>query len=166
MDLAKLFEHLNWKPEIYHLNESHALPLLFHLYDQFKDIKKVRSSIVFTNHTPEQAGNPETDFRLLYSFCSRLRVLPSLNRRLRKSRCRGPACPNRIRGAWSRPRHRPAIFPRSCPIPWAAVPVSRHSPAARTHAPQVEGCAALRAVFGPARNNCSGGSRAPACRRW
>lgn len=62
---ARLFEYLNWKPEIYHLNESHALPLLFHLYDQFKDIKKVRSSVVFTNHTPEQAGNPETDFRLL-----------------------------------------------------------------------------------------------------
>jgi starch phosphorylase len=62
---AKLFEHLNWKPQIYHLNESHALPLLFHLYDQFKDIKKVRDSVVFTNHTPEQAGNRETDFLLL-----------------------------------------------------------------------------------------------------
>ncbi|OQP63776.1 alpha-glucan family phosphorylase [Niastella vici] len=62
---AKLFEHLNWKPEIYHLNESHAVPLLFHLYDQFKDIQQVKGSVVFTNHTPEEAGNRETDFRLL-----------------------------------------------------------------------------------------------------
>jgi glycogen phosphorylase len=62
---ARLFEYLNWKPEKYHLNESHALPLIFHLYDQLKDIQKVKESVVFTNHTPEQAGNPETDFRLL-----------------------------------------------------------------------------------------------------
>jgi glycogen phosphorylase len=62
---AKLFEHINWKPEIYHLNESHALPLIFYLYNQFKDIQKVRERLVFTNHTPEQAGNPETDFMLL-----------------------------------------------------------------------------------------------------
>jgi starch phosphorylase len=62
---SKLFEHLNWKPEIYHLNESHALPLLFYLYNQFKDIQKVRASVVFTNHTPEEAGNRETDFLLL-----------------------------------------------------------------------------------------------------
>ncbi|THU39546.1 alpha-glucan family phosphorylase [Niastella caeni] len=62
---AKLFEILDWKPEIYHLNESHALPLIFHLYDQLKDIGKVREKVVFTNHTPEQAGNPESDFLLL-----------------------------------------------------------------------------------------------------
>ncbi len=62
---AKLFEHLNWKPEVYHLNESHALPLAFHLYNEFKDIQKVRKKLVFTNHTPEQAGNPQTDFLLL-----------------------------------------------------------------------------------------------------
>src|SRR5690349_19888250 len=29
---ASLFDHINWQPEIYHLNESHGLPLLFHLY--------------------------------------------------------------------------------------------------------------------------------------
>jgi starch phosphorylase len=70
---AKLFDHINWRPEIYHLNESHGLPLLFHLYDQYKDIQKVRERVVFTNHTPEEAGNRETDFRLLEKmgfFCS------------------------------------------------------------------------------------------------
>lgn len=62
---AKLFEHLNWKPERYHLNESHALPLIFYLYDRYKDIKLIKEKMVFTNHTPEQAGNPQTDFMLL-----------------------------------------------------------------------------------------------------
>jgi glycogen phosphorylase len=62
---AKLIEYINWQPAIYHLNESHALPLLFHLYNKFKDIQKVRDRVVFTNHTPEQAGNRETDFLLL-----------------------------------------------------------------------------------------------------
>ncbi|HEY8894523.1 MAG TPA: alpha-glucan family phosphorylase [Niastella sp.] len=62
---AKLFEYLNWKPEKYHLNESHALPLIFHLYDQYKDIKVVREKMIFTNHTPEEAGNLESDFMLL-----------------------------------------------------------------------------------------------------
>lgn len=62
---AKLFEYLHWKPEVYHLNESHALPLIFYLYDQYKDIEKVKKRMVFTNHTPEQAGNRESDLLLL-----------------------------------------------------------------------------------------------------
>ena len=62
---AKLFAFLNWKPEVYHLNESHALPLAFYLYNQYKTIQEVKKRLVFTNHTPEQAGNPETDFSLL-----------------------------------------------------------------------------------------------------
>jgi starch phosphorylase len=62
---ANLFEQLKWKPEKYHLNESHALPLIFYLYDQYKDIKRIKENMVFTNHTPEQAGNPQTEFMLL-----------------------------------------------------------------------------------------------------
>lgn len=62
---AKLFEHLNWKPEVFHLNESHALPLVFYLYDQYKDIRKVRDRMVFTNHTSEEAGNRKSDLLLL-----------------------------------------------------------------------------------------------------
>jgi glycogen phosphorylase len=62
---AKLFQYLNWQPETYHLNESHGLPLLFYLYNKFKDLQKVRNSVVFTNHTAEEAGNRETDFLLL-----------------------------------------------------------------------------------------------------
>ncbi|MES1226266.1 MAG: alpha-glucan family phosphorylase, partial [Bacteroidota bacterium] len=33
---AKLLELINWEPEIYHLNESHGLPLAFYLYNKYK----------------------------------------------------------------------------------------------------------------------------------
>jgi glycogen phosphorylase len=62
---AKLLEFLDWKPQVYHLNESHALPLAFYLYNKYKSIDEVKKRLVFTNHTPEQSGNPETDFLLL-----------------------------------------------------------------------------------------------------
>ena len=62
---ARLLEHLNWTPEIYHLNESHALPLAFYLYNRYKDQDEVRKRLVFTNHTPEEGGNPKTDLFLL-----------------------------------------------------------------------------------------------------
>ncbi|HEV2354872.1 MAG TPA: alpha-glucan family phosphorylase, partial [Puia sp.] len=62
---ARLLEELHWQPEIYHLNESHALPLAFYLYDKHKDIAEVRKRMVFTNHTPEDGGNPRSDMRLL-----------------------------------------------------------------------------------------------------
>jgi len=62
---AKLFEALDWEPEVYHLNESHALPLAFHLYNKYKSIEAVKQRLVFTNHTPEQAGNQKTLISLL-----------------------------------------------------------------------------------------------------
>ncbi|HET9055757.1 MAG TPA: alpha-glucan family phosphorylase [Chitinophagaceae bacterium] len=62
---AKLLEKLNWTPDVYHLNESHALPLIFHLYKKYKDIAEIRNHLVFTNHTPEPGGNERTDIRLL-----------------------------------------------------------------------------------------------------
>jgi starch phosphorylase len=62
---ARLFDYLNWQPAIYHLNESHGLPLAFYLYNKYKSIDEVKKRLVFTNHTPEQAGNPKSDFLLL-----------------------------------------------------------------------------------------------------
>ncbi len=62
---AKLLDILNLKTEIYHLNEGHALPLSFYLYSKFKDIDEVRKRLVFTTHTPEEAGNESHDFDLL-----------------------------------------------------------------------------------------------------
>jgi len=57
---TKLFEQLGWQPEIYHLNESHGLPLAFYLYSRFRDKREVQKRLVFTNHTPEAGGNLKT----------------------------------------------------------------------------------------------------------
>jgi glycogen phosphorylase len=62
---AKLLEILNWQPEIYHLNESHALPLVFYLYNQYKSLDVLKRRLVYTNHTPEEGGNPQTNIFLL-----------------------------------------------------------------------------------------------------
>ncbi|MCL6523626.1 MAG: alpha-glucan family phosphorylase [Thermoflavifilum sp.] len=62
---AKLFEYLDWKPAVYHLNESHALPLAFYLYQHYHNVDEVKKRLAFTNHTPEAAGNPQTNINLL-----------------------------------------------------------------------------------------------------
>jgi starch phosphorylase len=62
---AMLLEALNRQPEIYHLNESHALPLAFHLYNTLQNVEEVKSRLVFTNHTPEESGNEKNSLSLL-----------------------------------------------------------------------------------------------------
>jgi len=62
---AKLLELLNHETEIYHMNEAHALSLVFHLYAKSKDLAELREKIVFTTHTPEEAGNEKHDITLL-----------------------------------------------------------------------------------------------------
>jgi starch phosphorylase len=62
---AKLLEALNWEPDIYHLNESHALPLAFYLYKKYRSRDEVKKRLVFTNHTPEESGNQKTNMGLL-----------------------------------------------------------------------------------------------------
>lgn len=65
---GKLLDLLNLTPEVYHLNEAHGLPLAFYLYEKYRDEKEVKKHLVFTNHTPEEAGNPKTDIYLLESM--------------------------------------------------------------------------------------------------
>lgn len=62
---AKFLELIHWEPDVYHLNESHALPLAFYLYKKFGTIEEVKKRFVFTNHTPEDGGNLKTDLYLL-----------------------------------------------------------------------------------------------------
>ena len=62
---VKLLEAIKWEPDIYHLNESHALPLAFYLYNKYKNADAVKKKLVFTNHTPEEAGNQKTSLSLL-----------------------------------------------------------------------------------------------------
>lgn len=65
---AKLLELLDYEPEVFHLNESHGLPIAFYLYQKYKDLNKVKERLVFTNHTPEEAGNQKTNIYLLESM--------------------------------------------------------------------------------------------------
>ncbi|QDP84295.1 alpha-glucan family phosphorylase [Chryseobacterium sp. SNU WT5] len=55
---AKLLDELNFEREVYHLNEAHGLPAAFYLLKKFGgDLQKVKEKLVFTTHTPEEAGN-------------------------------------------------------------------------------------------------------------
>lgn len=66
---AKLLEELNFERDIYHLNEAHGLPAAFHLLRKFNgDLEKVREKLVFTTHTPEEAGNEKHNIHLCYDM--------------------------------------------------------------------------------------------------
>jgi len=65
---AKVLEALKQKIDIYHMNEGHALPLVYELYNKTKDMNKVKEHVVFTTHTPEDAGNEQHDINLLHKF--------------------------------------------------------------------------------------------------
>jgi starch phosphorylase len=56
---ARLLDILNRETHVYHLNEGHALPLCFYLWDKYKDLNEVKRRVRFTTHTPETAGNEE-----------------------------------------------------------------------------------------------------------
>src|SRR5699024_6183796 len=62
---AKLLDEINFQSEVYHLNEAHGLPAAFYLLRKFNDdLEKVREKLVFTTHTPVDAGNERHDFEL------------------------------------------------------------------------------------------------------
>src|SRR5882757_4091453 len=70
---AKLVDELGFNPEIYHLNEAHGISASFYLYQKYnKNIEEVRKRLVFTTHTPEEAGNEKHDICLCHKmsyFC-------------------------------------------------------------------------------------------------
>lgn len=62
---ARLLEKMNYNPEIYHLNEAHGVSAAFYLYKKFNNsLEEVRKRLVFTTHTPEEAGNEKHDLQL------------------------------------------------------------------------------------------------------
>ncbi|MEA3372763.1 MAG: alpha-glucan family phosphorylase [Campylobacterota bacterium] len=65
---VKVLEALQQKIDIYHMNEGHALPLVYELYDRYRDLDEVKKHVVFTTHTPEDAGNEEHNIHLLHKF--------------------------------------------------------------------------------------------------
>lgn len=61
---AKLIDELGFKPDVYHLNEAHAISSAFYLYNKFGTLEEVKKRLVFTTHTPEEAGNEKHDIYL------------------------------------------------------------------------------------------------------
>lgn len=61
---AKLIDELNFNPDIYHLNEAHAISAAFYLMNKYKSKEEVKKRLVFTTHTPEEAGNEKHDLHL------------------------------------------------------------------------------------------------------
>ena len=61
---AKLMDELNFNPALYHLNEAHGISAAFYLYNKYRNIEAVKEKLVFTTHTPEEAGNEKHDFSL------------------------------------------------------------------------------------------------------
>jgi starch phosphorylase len=70
---AKLMDMIGFNPELYHLNEAHGLSAAFYLYNKFgNNIDEVKKRLVFTTHTPEEAGNEKHDIFLCHKmsyFC-------------------------------------------------------------------------------------------------
>ncbi len=64
---AKLLDLLNLERDVYHLNEAHALPAAFYLLKKYGgDLAKVKEKLVFTTHTPEEAGNEKHNIQLCH----------------------------------------------------------------------------------------------------
>ncbi len=61
---AKLMDELNFNPDLYHLNEAHSVSAAFYLYNKFGNVDDVKKRLVFTTHTPEEAGNEKHDIYL------------------------------------------------------------------------------------------------------
>jgi len=58
-------DKINYEPEVYHFNEAHALSGAFHLYKKFGKVADLKKRLVFTTHTPEEAGNEKHDINML-----------------------------------------------------------------------------------------------------
>ena len=70
---AKLLDVMNFERDVYHLNEAHGLPAAFYLLRKYGgDLNKVKEKLVFTTHTPEEAGNEKHNIHLCHDmsyFC-------------------------------------------------------------------------------------------------
>jgi len=70
---AKLIDELGFSPDVYHLNEAHAISAGFYLYKKYDNsLEEVKKRLVFTTHTPEEAGNEKHDIYLCHKmsyFC-------------------------------------------------------------------------------------------------
>lgn len=69
---AKLLDYLGYHADVVHLNEAHGFSSAFYMYQKYKSLDEVKKRLVFTTHTPEEAGNEKHDIYLLHKmgyFC-------------------------------------------------------------------------------------------------
>ncbi|TDE12764.1 alpha-glucan family phosphorylase [Dyadobacter psychrotolerans] len=62
---ARLLEELKYEPQVYHFNEAHAVSAVFYLYKKLGKVADVKKKVVFTTHTPEEAGNEKHNMQFL-----------------------------------------------------------------------------------------------------
>lgn len=65
---VRVLNALKQNIDIYHMNEGHALPLVYELYNKNPDMERIKKQVVFTTHTPEDAGNETHNIDLLHKF--------------------------------------------------------------------------------------------------
>jgi starch phosphorylase len=65
---ARLLDELNFNPDVYHLNEAHAVSCVFQLLKKFGSREELKKRLVFTTHTPEEAGNEKHDINLCHKM--------------------------------------------------------------------------------------------------
>ncbi len=65
---ARLLEELKYEPEVYHFNEAHAISAVFPLFKKYKTVAELKKRVVFTTHTPEEAGNEKHNINFLESL--------------------------------------------------------------------------------------------------
>lgn len=66
---VRVLEALGHQVDIYHMNEGHALPLVYELYGKhFQNMESLREHVVFTTHTPEAAGNEVHNIHFLHEM--------------------------------------------------------------------------------------------------
>jgi glycogen phosphorylase len=65
---AKFLDLAGLKPQIYHFNEAHAVSAAFYRLSAGDSKASLKERLVFTTHTPEEAGNEKHDFDFLYDL--------------------------------------------------------------------------------------------------
>jgi len=65
---VRVLDALKQNVDCYHMNEGHALPMVYELYKRYGSLEAMKEHIVFTTHTPEAAGNEEHNIHLLHRF--------------------------------------------------------------------------------------------------
>ena len=66
---TRVLEAINHKVDLYHMNEGHALPLIYELYGKhYQNLPELKKHVVFTTHTPEAAGNEVHNIHFLHEM--------------------------------------------------------------------------------------------------